>query len=214
LVDSKRKGKLSATPRDVKRPIAIDVSRPILSGKNMPDNSQRDFVRRSVRTMQIIVGALAGGVLLFLVIVVFLATANVRHQMGQPIITYAAIGMAVAVIVGWLIVPAVIAAQMKKSVIEKSSGQPDPRAPVANADLGDVPPLVAIFQTRTIIAAALLEGAAFFACIAYMLERQPIALAAVGVLLLLILSQMPTVGRVESWLETELSIVSQLRQLR
>jgi hypothetical protein len=86
---------------------------------------------------------------------------------------------------------------------------------VANAaELGDVLPLSGVYQTRLIIGCAMIEGAAFFCLIAYLLERRPLSLIVAGVLLLLLISQIPTVSKVESWVESELSTINQLRHMR
>jgi hypothetical protein len=49
---------------------------------------------------------------------------------------------------------------------------------------------------------------------AYMLEGQLINLAAAGVLVLIMLCAIPTYGRVESWVQNELTTIEQLRQMQ
>jgi hypothetical protein len=82
------------------------------------------------------------------------------------------------------------------------------------AELGDIAPLAAIFQTRTITGAALLQGAAFFACVAYLVEHQQAVLIVAGALLLMIASKFPTVSGLESSIESDAATAQQLRQLR
>ncbi len=123
--------------------------------------------------------------------------------------------MSVVIGIAWLIVPGVIVGRMRQSLLNGNSSDWGLVKNMPNAaELGDVVPLAAIYQTRTVIRAALLEGTAFLACIAYMLEHQTIALAIAGLLLLMILSQIPTVSGLESWLDDELATVQQMRQLR
>lgn len=182
----------------------------------MLSDAQREYARTAVRTIQIIVCALAAGVIVFLGVTIFVIPRTARAAPpDKPILTYTSIGMAVAVIAAWLIVPNVVTAGMRRSII---GGKSDDWGLVKNlpnaAELGDVVPLAVAYQTRTIVAAALLEGAAFFATIAYMIERQPIALVVAIVFALLILSQIPTLSRFESWLETESNGIEQMRQMR
>jgi hypothetical protein len=61
--------------------------------------------------------------------------------------------------------------------------------------------LAAIYQTQCIIGRAILEGAAFFASIAYMLERNHIALGVAGVMVGFLLSRFPMKDRVITWIE-------------
>jgi hypothetical protein len=82
------------------------------------------------------------------------------------------------------------------------------------AELGDVAPLAAIYQTRTIIGAAMLEGAAFLGCVAYLLEHQQLVLVVAGALLLMIARHFTTASGLESWIENELATIQQMRQLR
>ena len=177
---------------------------------------QLQYVRSVVRTLQIIVGAMAGGVLMFLAVVLFLVSKNAQPAPASlPVLTYIAVGMSVVIGIAWLIVPGVIVGRMRQSLLNGNSSDWGLVKNMPNAaELGDVVPLAAIYQTRTVIRAALLEGTAFLACIAYMLEHQAIALAIAGLLLLMILSQIPTVSGLESWLDDELATVQQMRQLR
>ena len=183
----------------------------------MLSQAQRDYVRTVTRTVQIIVGAMAASVLVFLGIVVVLVSQNAQAAAAaaEPIVTYTAIGMTIAVGIAWLIVPGVVVGRMRQSLIDGRSSQWVLVKSMSDvAELGDVVPLAAIYQTRAIIGVALLEGAAFLSNIAYLLEHQPIALYIAGVLLLTIVSQIPTVSRLESWLESELASIEQMRQMR
>ena len=57
--------------------------------------------------------------------------------------------------------------------------------------------LLAIYQTRLVIACALLEGAAFFNLVAYFIEGQTLNLIVTGVLLVMMAMRFPTTGTVE-----------------
>jgi hypothetical protein len=104
---------------------------------------------------------------------------------------------------------------MKKAIIDGRSSDWGIVKSMPNAgELGVVVPLAVIYQTRTIIAAALLEGAAFFATVAYLIEHKPITLYVAIALAFLILAHIPTLSRFESWLDSESTSIEQMRQMR
>ena len=65
---------------------------------------------------------------------------------------------------------------------------------------------------KMIIGAAFLEGPAFLALIAYMIEGHVVSLAIAAVMLLGLMAHFPTVGRVETWVEHQLGRVEYERQ--
>ena len=86
-----------------------------------------------------------------------------------------------------------------------------PRKPSEPAQVypaGDTGRLLPLYTTQLILGAAINEGMAFFAAIAYMLERHPIALGTAIVLLGGLIARFPTADRVNAWLD------QQLEQLR
>ena len=91
-------------------------------------------------------------------------------------LTYAAIGFAVIALIARLIVPGVIASTTRRKIIAGTWRLPA-HAPARTAAFvertGDAGRLAIAFLTGTIAAAALLEGIAFFALVAYLLERSP-----------------------------------------
>lgn len=175
---------------------------------------QREHVRLATRTTQIISTALTGGVAFFAAIVLVLSTQQPRGDApAVPILTYAAAGVALLAVVLRTVVPGLIAAQARQAIVNRDASRVPQPAVHNAAELGDVAPLMGMFQTRLIVGAALLEGGAFFCLVAYLLERQPLALIAAGVLFCFLLGQFPSVARVTGWIETELSTVDQLRQL-
>ena len=77
---------------------------------------------------------------------------------------------------------------------------------------GDAGQLFVVFQTRTIVAGALLEGTAFFALITYMIERSPLALTLAVLLILGVAVHFPTRSGVIRWIEDQLRLVERERQ--
>jgi hypothetical protein len=59
---------------------------------------------------------------------------------------------------------------------------------------------MAVRQTTMLVGLAPLEGAAFFGCIAYLMEAQPLALVVPGIAMFLMLCRFPTRNRVRDWL--------------
>ena len=84
-----------------------------------------------------------------------------------------------------------------------SGAWPLPPGADAAAFASDTAKLLAVRQTTMLISWAMVEGAAFFGCIAYLLEAQPFTLAVVGVAVLLMLVDFPTERGVSAWLERQ-----------
>jgi hypothetical protein len=182
----------------------------------MLTDPQREYVRKVTLTLQIIVAALAGGALMFLAVVVYTVSQNPPAAARDSyIITYAAFAFAVVAGIASLIVPSLVGGRARNSLIDKDVSNWGLVKNLPNlAELGEVAPLAAIYQTRTIIGAALCEGAAFFACVAYQIEHQRSVLFVAVVLLLMIARHIPTVSGLESWIESELATIQQMRQLK
>lgn len=198
-----------------KRP-GIDSPRQIGSGNGMLNDPQRAFLRNVARTLQIIVCAMAMGVIMFMAVVTFEFSQNANvAKPATPVVTYAAIAVAVGAGAAWLILPGLIAGRLHRSLAGGRYPTSGLAANVPNAaELGDVAPLAAIYQTRTIISVALLEGAAFMAIVAFMLERQHVAIGIALLFLLLILSHFPTLSRLEAAIDHDATTVLQFRELQ
>jgi hypothetical protein len=135
---------------------------------------KREGLTEQVRAMQIIVFALAMGVLTFALMLVLVIQPEPTQE--DVLLAYVAAAAAAICIPVGFVVPRVIASQQ--------------------------PATLAMYQTKLIVGAAIFEGAAFFNLVTYMIEGQVFSLAIAGVLLLLILMHFPTVGGVQEWLET------------
>jgi hypothetical protein len=182
----------------------------------MLSGAQREYIRKVATTLQIIVGALAGGVLTFLAVVIYMASQNPpMAEFEMPTVTYSAYGMALVCGIASIVVPNLIIGRARQALIGGDVSQWGLVKNLPNAaELGDVAPLAAVYQTRTITGAALCEGAAFFACVAYLLEHQRPMLFVAGLLLLMIVRHLPTTSGLQSWIESELVTIQQMRQLQ
>jgi len=181
-----------------------------------PNNS----IDQITRTTQIIMGALIGGVTIFLLIVVFLvhfagfgAAAGAAPAPGQaagpnppataqsiPFLTYIAVGLGAILLPLSFILPSFVAAQsLRSGATRPLDGSSNPtKSPAASSGQPVTP--AAAFQSSAIIGAALNEGPAFFAGIAYLIEQNPIALVVMLVLLAAMVLRFPTRDRVERWI--------------
>lgn len=136
-------------------------------------NDPSDPLVAQVRTMQIIVGAMAMGCVMFAIVV--LTILQPQPVNGQPMIAYIAAAFGLAGLVAGTVVPRVMA--------------------------GSQPATAGGYQTSLIIGLALYEGAAFFNLVAYMLEGQMYSLAVAVVLIAAIVMSLPTVGGVQDWID-------------
>lgn len=173
----------------------------------MLTESQRSYLARAVRPMQVIVGALATGVTAFLAVV--LVVAN-NGPPGEPFVTYVALAFAVVAFVGWLVVPNVVTSQARRAIAEGRMPWFAVRTAVP-PNVGVVGQLAALFQTRLIIGSAILEGAAFLNLVAAMIEGHTLGLVVAVGLVLLLVSQFPTRERLEVWVSHELESIEQMR---
>ena len=117
--------------------------------------------KREVRGLQIITAGLAGGVLFFMAVTLFTNEGDIS---GQPdVVSWMGLVMACMMFVSHLILPNVIAGAALKKI--------DPTE-LQNADAEQkFAMLLPAFRTRHIIACAILEGAAFFNLIGYLLNQ-------------------------------------------
>jgi hypothetical protein len=186
----------------------------------MPAVDDQATLAQVTRTSQIITGSLTAGPLIFLAIVGLLRSGG---NLPQPIVlaplslTYVAVAIAVLALGASVLVPKLITASERRKVADGTwiyptrnlggSSAPPPGA------ISDVGKLAVVFQKQHIIAAAQIEGVAFFATIAYFLERNPLALGLALVLIGAVALLIPTRARVERWIDHQLEQINQVRQL-
>jgi hypothetical protein len=104
-----------------------------------------------------------------------------------------------------------VAAQLQQ--IAAGSGTASKAGDAGNADpSSDARRVMMAFQTKTILAGALLEGGAFFALIALMLEHHVASLVVAAVLWIAILSRLPSTGNASDWIEERLREIDVQRQ--
>lgn len=133
----------------------------------------RQHLVGQVRVMQIIIFALAMGVVTFaLVILLFIRPEPADDD---QLLSYIATGSAALAVPIGVLVPRIVASLQ--------------------------PVTLETYQTKMIIGASIFDGAAFFNLTVYMFEGQVYSLATAGVMLLFILLLFPTVNGVQEWIE-------------
>jgi hypothetical protein len=168
-----------------------------------------------LRGMQIIAGALLAGVVTLLALVLILVFlqnqgAGLAPAGNMPILTMVAGFLFVIQAPLAFLLPRIL---IRSALRRVASGtwQIPPGAESASFNT-DASKLLAVKQTSMILGLALLEGAAFLGCIAYLLEAQSIALGVVVVAVALMLMTFPTEPRVRAWLEQQFDQLAELRQ--
>ena len=181
------------------------------------EQQSKDPLAGFVRTLQIIVGALVFGVFFFMMIVLFVMKAKPEPLDMRAVLSLTAIGFFLVSVVARLIIPGLIAGAACKRI---ASGTWTPQSGVTQAQRStsaflktDEGKLVVAHQTKTIIGSALLEGAAFFCLLAYMMEGQIYTIALSVALMLAILAGFPTRGGVDSWIERQIRRVKEIRDM-
>ena len=79
-------------------------------------------------------------------------------------------------------------------------------------EAGDAGKLYMLLQSRTIVAAALLESPGFFWGIIHLLTHSPLSLIAAILLILGVAAHFPTRSRVIHWIENQLRLVDEERR--
>ena len=149
------------------------------------------------RQMQIIVGAMLLGTLVFGVVVMVIGGQGPQdpapiqgeevERRGDELIGTIAMFFGLAAVVMQQALGRLLADKTAKQLAARSA---DPVESLGGA-----------YMTGLIVSCAICEGAAFFNLIAYMLFQGWPNLAMAGLLALVIATKLPTVGRVAAWVE-------------
>lgn len=196
----------------------------------MSTASEQDAIDKVTRTGQIIVGALIAGVVVLLAVA---SLIDVRPKANAPpgavaaagadrngtgsLITYTALAFAAVLLPVSFVVPGLIAQQNRRAIaagkwIPPGQGGPPDRQINPEALATDAGKLAVVYQVQHIIGAAMNEGVAFFAGIAYLVEKNPIALGLAVLLLGGLVVRFPTSGRVALWIDQQQQTLIQERQ--
>lgn len=150
---------------------------PSSSGK-LPQSS-----KTTARILQIIVAALMMGVTVYGLFV--LGKGALKEAPKPPQMAMMAAGMAAVNFVLHIVIPGFVDRQAERVAKE------------------GVPTLLGLYQNKTVIAGALLEGAAFFNLFALSAEHHWWSLAIVVLLLIALAILIPTSIRIDHWVESK-----------
>ena len=168
-----------------------------------------------LRTLQIIAAALLMGVTTFFAIALFIRFGQANAQgLGAPgrlpVITYMACVFWLANLVLAALIPRI---QTRTALRQIANGTWQPPGGTQVGGDSILHKLLMVRQTTLITSLAILEGGAFFACIAVIVEGQLLAIGVVVGSVLLMLAQFPTEQRIQRWLESQASGFADMRQI-
>jgi hypothetical protein len=178
----------------------------------MGEAAWEDEVTPRVRQLQIVVAALATGPVVFAGIALFAPVQPVQ----LPLLAWVAAAFALMAFVLRALVPKLIVARTRQKIARGTATLPGNRMGPSTEEFiertGDAGYLWLTYMTRTIVAAALLEGAAFFNLVVYLLQRSWMSLAVATALVACVLMLMPTPQGVIRWIGDQLEQIERLRR--
>ncbi len=182
----------------------------------MQDSHWQDELTPVLRQLQIITGALVAGTLFFMVIT--LAFTGGQFQAANlSVLSYTAAGFAFVALILRMVVPGFLVSKGRKLIargtLQLPSGGLSPNMVGSLERAGDAGKLWMALQTSTIVSAALLEGAAFFALIAFLAEQSPLSFMIAIALIVGVILHIPTRSRIIQWTEDQLTQLEQERLL-
>lgn len=159
------------------------------------------FLQKVVRTQRLIVFGLIAGVCVFGTILTAMQFTAFHGKglmpdppqvAGLPILTLVA-GLVTA---GALVASFAMAGTMRQQIVQRLAGQP-PQDPAATRAT-----LLAGWQGGNLVRAALLEGPAILSLVLFLLTGDYALLAIAGVMLALLLANVPSEAAARRWLDT------------
>jgi hypothetical protein len=181
----------------------------------------QEQISKRVRVLQVIVAALVAGCVFFLVVAIFVPEPGARGAGDghPPLLTWIALAFTGADLVARIVVPTIVVRAGRGRVARGTFSLPQGRESTSQSgreefqQLGDAGLLFILYQTKMILGAAMIEGATFLMIIAYLVERQTLALAIAVALILAVAAHLPTRTGVVHWIEDQLRFVEEERSL-
>ncbi|MEE9602811.1 MAG: hypothetical protein V3V75_05865 [Thermoguttaceae bacterium] len=182
----------------------------------MQDSHWQDELTPVLRQLQIITGALVAGCLFFMVIALVF-TGGQFQATDFPILSYTAAGFAFVTLILRIVVPGFIVGNGRRRIargtFQMSISGLSPNLIGSFERTGDAGKLWMVLYTSTIVSAASLEGAAFFALIAYLADQSPLSFMIAIALIVGVILHIPSRSRIIHWTEDQLTQLEQERQL-
>lgn len=173
-----------------------------------------DRIGPCVRTMQIIAFSLITGVVTFLGIACFMVFGQPQAQPpaanALPILSIMAAVMFAGMAPMSYVLP-LIMTQASRQKIAAGTWQSPPGMDPSFFKTNSAK-LLTVKQTTHVIRYAMIEGAAFFGCIAFIVERNPLVLGVVGVAILAMLLMFPTESGVRAWIAQQEKLIDPTRE--
>lgn len=166
----------------------------------------------TTRTLQIIIAALVGGLLVFLLISLLIQSGAKPAPNAPPpdanpalpILTILPLGYtAIAVALSFVIPRQFVKVRLNALAKNKPADRRAPR--------DGVPALQQVYANQLIISAALIEGAGLFCLVGYLIEGNPIVLGAALILIGLVALKFPRQPVVEQWIDDRLRTLNDLQ---
>jgi hypothetical protein len=172
----------------------------------MSSFSSEEYARGVVRTVQIIVAALAMGLIIFAGIVMSLRLNQPAQPLQDKILQYFAIGFAVVMLAARRVIGSSTVARHRRN-IAAGKGLVLGRGGVPLPAATDGDRLLFVFQQKTIIESAMVEGPAFFTVVVYLITGEAWLLGIAAVLLAVLIVPFPTFDRVAEWVKYQLELI-------
>lgn len=182
----------------------------------------KDRLRKPVRVMQLIVAALLMGIVSFGVVVMMMRrmSESVAAPPAEPqggLLGYTALAVGIAALLGIPFLAKMLTTTGRRAigrgaspVVQAAGLSMSPADPFVQTDEGR---LFQLLFTKTIVTAALLEGAALINLVACMLAFWLPNLLMIVLLAVAVVAQVPTMDRVETWIVRQLRHVQNDRRL-
>lgn len=180
----------------------------------MPQKVMNERLPAFVMTLRIIVGALVQGVLVFLAVAIYLRVTaeGVGFTTSLAPISIAAVVVSLAALFVHPFLARWIVTSARHKIAEGTWNPPGGQSPADSyVDTGDTGRLLAVYQVKTIVSCAMLEGAALFATIAVLMEGSLICLGIALALAISIAARFPFQQQVATWIEQQLRLIDDQR---
>jgi F0F1-type ATP synthase membrane subunit c/vacuolar-type H+-ATPase subunit K len=158
-----------------------------------------------LRVLRIVVVALCVGVLTALGILTWMRSRQPPPPPfpGQPLLSWIGLAFAVLAVVGSQVVPGMLARSGRQRIARELAASGSTATLSVPGEAVRDPRWWGLYQTKMIVGCALLEGAAFYQAIAFLLEGEQWTAALAVALLVGIALHFPTRPGVEQWIEAQ-----------
>jgi len=182
---------------------------PSLAAESASPRDLGERLRPSVRTLQIVIGALAFGVASFAVVAIVLRLFDPQPGGEAGPLSLVAYAMAPVAVVLSRVMQAMVVKGSRKQIIAGTYAKPT--GPLA--ELGERGALFTVYQSSLLVGGAIVEGAAFLCIAAFLIEGSWPALVLAGGHLLALLAMLPRTERVTQWIEAQHRLLNEEKLL-